>query len=181
MKIWAALRNATIGWFMLLAGRENWRDRFTRSAAGLATALVIFVFVTFLTVIVVAIGADIPGFFAIVASMFALSLPLVAVALVLAGMRMASGLDGPVYDVMVPGTYAIMVFIIVEGLLASLIGGPVVLLSWLVLAYLLYRLARAATGWHNGLCIGFAVLSVLLLVAMRQALYMLSSMPASPT
>ncbi|KRA42226.1 hypothetical protein [Devosia sp. Root635] len=181
MKIWAALRNAVIGWTMLLGGKAGWRERFTRTAPGLATALAIFAFVTFLAVIIVAIGTDIPGLFAILAGMFALALPLVAMVLVLLGTRNVVRGTEPVLDLVVPATYALMAFIVIEGLLASLIGGPIVILSWLALGYLLYRLARAATGWPTAISIGFAVLTVLLLVAMRQALYMLSSIAGSPT
>ena len=181
MKIWAAISNAATGWVMLLRGQAGWRDYFKRTAAGLATALVLFIFITFLAVVMVAIGTDIPGLFAIIAGMVALSLPLIAMAMVLAGTRMAMGVAAPTYDMLVPGTYALMAFIVVEGVLASLIGGPVVLLSWLVLGYLLYRLARAAADWPVAIATGFAVLTVLLLVAMRQALYMLSSTAVLPT
>ena len=181
MKIWAAISNAATGWVMLLRGQAGWRDYFKRTAAGLATALVLFIFITFLAVVMVAIGTDIPGLFAIIAGMVALSLPLIAMAMVLAGTRMAMAVAPPTYDMLVPGTYALMAFIVVEGVLASLIGGPVVLLSWLVLGYLLYRLARAAADWPVAIATGFAVLTVLLLVAMRQALYMLSSIAGSPT
>ena len=181
MKIWAAISNAATGWVMLLRGQAGWRDYFRRTAAGLATALVLFIFITFLAVIMVAIGTDIPGLFAIVAGMVALSLPLIAMALVLAGTRSAMRVTAPTYDMLVPATYLLMAFIAVEGVLASLIGGPVVLLSWLVLGYLLYRLARAAADWPVAIATGFAVLTVLLLVAMRQALYMLSSIAGSPT
>ena len=181
MKIRTAISNAARGWVLLLRGRDGWRDYFKLSASGLATALVLFIFITFLAVVMVAIGTDIPGLFGIVASMVALSLPLIAMALVLAGTRSAMRVTVPTYDMLVPGTYLLMAFVVVEGVLASLIGGPIVLLSWLVLGYLLYRLARAATDWHAGISIGFAVLTVLLLVAMRLALYMLSSTPASPT
>ena len=181
MKIWAAISNAATGWVMLLRGQAGWRDYFKRTAAGLATALVLFIFITFLAVVMVAISTDIPGLFAIIAGMVALSLPLIAMAMVLAGTRMAMGVAAPTYDMLVPGTYALMAFIVVEGVLASLIGGPVVLLSWLVLGYLLYRLARAAADWPVAIATGFAVLTVLLLVAMRQALYMLSSIAGSPS
>ena len=181
MKIWAAISNAATGWVMLLRGQAGWRDYFKRTAAGLATALVLFIFITFLAVIMVAIGTDIPGLFAIIAGMVALSLPLIAMAMVLAGTRMAMAVAPPTYDMLVPGTYALMAFIVVEGVLASLIGGPIVLLSWLVLGYLLYRLAQAAADWPMPIATGFAVLTVLLLVAMRRALYMLSSIAGSPT
>lgn len=180
MKIWTALMRASTGWMKLLRGEADWRDYFTRSASGMSTALAIFVFVIFLTVIVVSIGADIPGIFAILAGMFALALPLTAMVVTLLGTRMAVGSTEPLNDVLVPGIYALTAFIVVEGLLATLIGGPVVLASWLGLGYMLFRLARAATSWQVGLCIGFAVLTVLLLVAMRQALYMLSSIVGTP-
>ena len=181
MKIWAAISNAARGWVLLLRGQDGWRDHFKLSAAGLATALVLFIFITFLAVLIVAIGTDIPGLFGIVASMVALSLPLIAMVLVLAGTRSAMRVTAPTYDMLVPGTYLLMAFVVVEGVLASLIGGPIVLLSWLVLGYLLYRLAQAAADWPMPIATGFAVLTVLLLVAMRQALYMLSSTAALPT
>ncbi|UXN73915.1 hypothetical protein N8D56_00540 [Devosia sp. A8/3-2] len=44
-------------------------------------------------------------------------------------------------DLMVPGTY-VLVFYLVAGAILSLIGGPVLLLLWIALGYLLYRLAR---------------------------------------
>ena len=113
MKIWAAISNAATGWVMLLRGQASWRDYFKRTAAGLATALVLFIFITFLAVIMVAIGTDIPGLFAIIAGMVALSLPLIAMAMVLAGTRMAMGVAAPTYDMLVPGTYALMAFIVV--------------------------------------------------------------------
>lgn len=181
MKLWAALRSAAIGWMMLLRGEADWRSRFNRTPAGLVTALVIFVFVLFLAVILVAAGTAVPDVLAILAGMFALALPLTAMVVTLLGTRIALKSTEPMQDVLVPGVYALAAFIFVEGLLVTLIGGPVVALSWLVLGYLMFRLARAATSWHTALAVGFAVLTVLLLVAMRQALYMLSSMPVTPT
>ena len=59
-----------------------------------------------------------------------------------------------------------------------MLGGPVVMLAWLGLAYMLYQLARAAAAWTVTISAGFAVLTVVLLVAMRLALYMLSTTAA---
>ena len=86
----------------------------------------------------------------------------------------------PLYFVaLIPGIYALTAFLLVEGFLA-LFGGPIVMMSWLVIGYLLYRLARVSAGWNLGVAAGFAVLTVLLLVAMRVALYMLTSPAGSP-
>jgi hypothetical protein len=49
------------------------------------------------------------------------------------------------------------------------------MLSWIALGFVMFCLARAATGWNVGVASCFAVFTVLLLVALRLALYMLSS------
>jgi hypothetical protein len=179
MKIWAALRNAGIGWTKLLRSEDGWRDHFALTRAGLATALVIFIFTTFLVVAITSISIGLPSLIGVVAAMFVLALPLTSLVVVLLGTRMTLKSDDPVLDVMVPASYALTAFLIAEGVLA-MIGGPVVMLAWLGLAYMLYQLARSATTWNVAISAGFAVLTVMLLVAMRLALYMLSTAAASP-
>ena len=179
MKIWTTLRNATTGWIMLLRGEAGWQERFALSAPGLATGLVIFIFMTFLAVAVTSMSIGMPSIFGVVAAMFALALPLTSLIVVLIGTRMTLKSDEPMLDVLVPATYALTAFLVAEGLLA-MVGGPVVMMAWLGLAYCLYRLARAATTWNVAISAGFAVLTVMLLVAMRLALYMLST-ASSPT
>ncbi len=174
MKIWAALRNAVIGWVMLLRGEEGWRERFTFTPAGLATALIIFVFTTFLAVALTSMSIGMPSLAGVIAAMFVLALPLTSLIVVLIGTRMTLKSTGPALDVMVPATYALTAFLLAEGILAML-GGPVVMLAWLGLAYMLFQLARVAAGWTIAISAGFAVLTVVLLVAMRLALYMLST------
>ncbi|MHA6689923.1 hypothetical protein [Devosia sp. A449] len=179
MKVWAALSNAVAGWMMILRGDAGWRERFARTMPGLTTALIIFAVIAFLAVAFASMSIGMPSLFGVVAAMFVLALPITALVVSLLGTRMMLKSREPALDVMVPGTYLLTAFLLVEGLLA-IIGGPVVLLSWLGLAYLLYRLARAATGWTVGIAAGFAVLTVVLLVAMRLALYMLSNAAISP-
>jgi hypothetical protein len=177
MKIWSALSNATIGWVMLLRGEDGWRERFNMTPAGLVTALIIFFFATFIAVAITSVGIGMPSLIGVVAAMFVLALPLTSTLVVLLGTRMTLKSDEPVLDVMVPATYALTAFLLAEGFLAML-GGPVVMLAWLGVAYLLYRLARAVTTWNMAISAGFAVLTVVLLVAMRLALYMLSTTAA---
>lgn len=177
MKIWAALRNAVAGWVMLLRGEDGWRERFAFTPAGLVTALIIFIFTTFLAVAITSISIGMPSLIGVVAAMFVLALPLTSLVVVLLGTRMTLKSDEPVLDVMVPASYALTAFLVAEGLLA-LVGGPVVMLAWLGLGYMLYRLTRVATTWNVAISAGFAVLTVVLLVAMRLALYMLSTTAA---
>ena len=180
MKGWAAVTEAMAGWTMILRREDGWRERFALSLPGLLTALVIFAMVTFLAVVFASMSVGMPSPTGVVAAMFVLALPVTALVLSFLVTRSLLKSPAPTLDVMVPGIYAATVFLVVEGLLA-LIGGPVVMLSWLALAYLLYRLARAATGWSVGISAAFAVLTVVLLVAMRIALYMLSSTASPPT
>lgn len=177
MKLWVALSNAGAGWLMILRGEPDWRERFALTAPGLTTALIVFVLATFVAVAIAAMSIGLPSLFGILAAMFALALPLVSLMLVLHGTRMALGSTEPVLDVLVPAVYALTVFLLAEGMLA-MAGGPLVMVAWLGLAYLLYRLARTATGWNAAISAGFAVLTVVLLVAMRLGLYMLSSIGA---
>jgi hypothetical protein len=179
MKLWAALSNAVAGWMMILRREPDWRERFSLTMPGLVTALAVFAFVAFLAVAVASMSIGMPSFGGVLTAMFVLALPVTSLVVSLLGTRMLLKSMHPVNDVLVPGIYAVTAFLIAEGLLA-MIGGPVVLLSWLALGYLLFALARAATGWTVGVSAGFAVLSVVLLVAMRMALYMLSMQAGSP-
>lgn len=177
MKLWTNLRNAVTGWIMIVRGEAGWREHFTISAAGLATALFIFAFVAFLAVAVASMDIGMPNIIGVLIAMFVLALPVTALVVTLLGTRIALKGSEPVLPVLVPGVYALTAFLLAEGLLA-MIGGPVVMLAWIGQGYLLYRLARMATSWSVGVAAAFAVLSVVLLVALRLGLYMLSNAAA---
>lgn len=180
MKLWAALRNAVAGWVLILRGQDGWRDRFSLTAPGLVSALFIFAFVAFLAVAFASTSIGMPNAYGVAAAMFVLALPVIAFLVALLGTRMLLKSDEAMLPLLVPGSYALTAFLLTEGLLALIGGGgPVVMLSWLALGYMLFRLARSATAWNIGVAAAFAVLTVLLLVLMRSALYMLSSFSAS--
>ncbi|SEP70517.1 hypothetical protein SAMN05428969_0545 [Devosia sp. YR412] len=174
MKIWGAISNAVTGWMMILRGEPGWRERFSISTPGLIIALIIYACAAFLAVAIASTSIGMPSLPGVLAAMFVLGLPVIALVLTLLGTRMGLKSNEPIYPILVPGTYVLTAFLLIEGALA-MIGGPVVMLAWVGLGYLLYRLARAATGWNLGIAAAFAVLTVVLLVAMRMALYMLSN------
>lgn len=179
MKLWTTLSNAATGWAMIVRGRPGWREYFTISAPGLVAALFIFAFVAFLAVAFASMSIGMPNAVGVAAAMFVLGLPVTSLVVTLIGTRMLLKSDQPMLDLLVPGFYLLTAFLLAEGLLA-MIGGPIVMVSWVALSYLLYRLARMATDWARGTALAFAVLTVLLLVAMRLALYMLTNPPGSP-
>tara|TARA_R110002020_G_scaffold12525_7_gene45907 strand:- start:2101 stop:2634 length:534 start_codon:yes stop_codon:yes gene_type:complete len=176
MRLWTVLRQALAGWQMILRGEPDWRTQFSLTPAGLATALSIYAFVAFLAVAIAATSIGMPGAFGVLAAMVVLALPVIALALSLLLTRNFLKSPAPLLPVLVPGIYALTAFLLIEGLLA-MIGGPIVMLAWIGIGYLLFRLARHVQAWSRGIAAGFAVLTVLMLVAMRLALYMVSTAP----
>jgi hypothetical protein len=179
MKLWTTLRDAVLGWQLILAIDAGWRERFALSTPGLVTSLVVFAFAAFLAVMLASMNIGMPNIFGIVAAMFVLALPVTAFVVTLMATRLVLGRTDSMLPMLVPGIYALTAFLLLEGCLA-LFGGPVVMMSWVVIGYLLYCLARISGGWNLGVAAGFAVLTVLLLVAMRLALYMLTNPAGSP-
>jgi len=176
MKLWSVLTNAFAGWLLIVRGGTGWRERFALTVPGLATAIAIFAFTIFIVVAITSASIGMPSLFGVVAAMFALALPLISLVIVLLATRMALQSREPMLPVLVPATYILVAFVLVEGFLAIL-GGPAVMVAWLGLGSLLFQLIRAATSWNIMISAGVAVLTVVLLVAMRLALYMLSSLP----
>lgn len=174
MRLWAAITQAAAGWLLIVRGKPGWQQHFGLSAPGLVTALLVFALAAFLAVVFASMSIGLPSLPGVLAAMVVLALPLISFGLTLVGTRMILKSDGPVLPLLVPAIYALTAFLLVEGLLAML-GGPVVMLAWIALAFLLFCLARAATGWNVGVSFCFALFSVVLLVALRLALYMLSS------
>ncbi|HWU18841.1 MAG TPA: hypothetical protein VN155_14255 [Devosia sp.] len=179
MKLWAALSNAFAGWVKILRGDAGWREHFAFTAPGLVTAILIYFFFAFLAIAFASMNIGMPGLGGIASALIVQGLSLAALALAIQGTKAALKSSQPMLDLMVPGTY-ILVFYLIAGAFLSLIGGPILLLLWAILGYLLYRLARLATAWSLGVSLAFAVLTVLLLVAMPVTLYMLSNPAASP-
>ena len=177
MKLWSILSKAAAGWLMIVRGEAGWREHFTLSAAGLATALLIFALLAFLAVALASMSIGMPSLIGVLIAMLVLALPVIALVATLVGTRAMLKSDEPMLPVLVPGIYAITAFLLVEGILA-MVGGPVVMLAWLGQAYLMYRLARSATAWNVGISAAFAVLSVVVLVVLRLGLYMLSNAAA---
>jgi len=180
MKIWAALKEALAGWIALIRGEADWIRHFAISAAGLTTALVLFLFFALLSIALASANVGMPNLFGLIIALVVQSLSIVAL---LVGIqitkRMVPG-DARVMDLMVPGVYALIAYLVV-GTVLSLIAGPVLILLWLGLAFLLFHLGWRAGGWNIGVSAAFAVLTMVLLVGMPVTLYMVLGPVAAPT
>jgi len=179
MKLWTTLTDAVTGWIAIAQGDPAWRGRFALSTPGLTTALAIFAFVAFLAIAFASMSIGMPSAAGVLVGMFVLALPVTALVVALVGTRIMLKTGGTMLPMLVPGIFLLTAFLLLEGMLA-MIGGPVVMLAWLAMGYLLFQLARLATAWSFGSSVAFAVLTVALLVAMRLALYMLTTPAVSP-
>jgi hypothetical protein len=174
VKLWTAISQAVAGWLLILRGNAGWQEHFSLSAPGLVTSLLVFALTAFVALIFASMSIGVPSLPGFLAAMFVLALPILAFWLTLLATRSLLKSDQPALPLLVPGVYALTAFLLIEGLLAIL-GGPIVMLSWIALGFVMFCLARAATGWNVGVAFCFAAFTVLLLVALRLALYMLSS------
>ncbi|MBD8065683.1 hypothetical protein IC608_09370 [Devosia sp. PTR5] len=179
MKSLNLLREAVAGWVGIVRGDPTWADHFHRTPAGLSSAIALFAVLAFLAIALASLGVGVPALWGFVAAMLVQALSLVALFAATYGTRLAVPSGRPVLDTLVPGVYA-LIFYLVAGIALSMFGGPLLILLWLGLVILLFRLGRAAAGWPIGVAAAFAVLTLVLLVGMPLILYMLTGPVAAP-
>ena len=176
------VRNAAIGWVDLIGARETGAARFNASRQGLVTAIVAYLLLVLFTSIVqsVSVFGTFPSYDKLFVDLVLNALPLLVifavVAITVRFMRPAAGY----YAMLVPAGWA-LVFLLAIGLPLSLFFGSTFSSALQgILGYMLYRLARDIGKFSIGVSIGFAVLSIVLLVAIPVGLYMLL-VPEIPT
>ena len=179
MKLWLALRNAAVGWFGILAGWTDWRKGFVFSRAGFATALVIYFLVGFMVIVLGAIDTGLPGVIGTVVNLLVQGINILVLVASVFITKSTLRSPAPMLEILVPGIYGLAFYLIVGSLLAML-DLQLVGLVLVGLAYILFRLGRAAGGWTIGASMAFGVFTVLLLVAVPISIYMLTVPAGSP-
>lgn len=177
MKIWGLLRNATLGWIDIVAGRAKWRQRFQFSPAGLIAALVLYGLVALIATMFDIGDSGAPT--AIAATVLVEMLSALAIAIAALLVQRAAGGPGSVLELIVPGIFALVPYVLLRSYLVAL-GSPAVTLILVGLGFLLYRLGRMAGPWRMPAALAFAVLVVVLLVGMPLTLYIVGSPANSP-
>lgn len=180
MKIWAALTAAFAGWVAIIRGEADWQKHFSISAAGLTTALVLFLFFALLSIALASASVGMPSLFGLIIAVLVQSLSILALLIGIHITRKMVPGDVPVMTLLVPGIYALIAYL-VAGTILSLIAGPALVLLWIGLAFLLFCLGWRAGGWNIGVSAAFAVLTMVLLVGMPVTLYMVLGPVAAPT
>ena len=173
MKSWTLLNEAILGWVKIVRGQPGWAPHFTLSLPGLVSALVLFATFAFLVVVIASFSVGVPTVSGFILVMLAQGLAVVALVLGVKATQLAVPSAAPLPHILVPGVYA-LVFYLALGTLFALIGGPLLIVLWIALAFLLFRLGQVVAGWTIGVSAAFAVLTVTLLVGLPMTLYMLT-------
>lgn len=174
MTIWNAVSRALAGWMMILRSELDWRAQFSLTVPGLVTALVLFFFCAFVAIAMASISSAMPDVYGVLDLLLVHGIWITALYVAIRLTAMMLKVEVRTLDLLIPGIYLLIGYLLV-GTLVNLIFAPIVQLVTLALIYPLYRLARAATTWNTGVSVAFAAATVLLLVAVPQALYMLSN------
>lgn len=180
MKIFAALKNALAGWIAIIRGEADWQRHFSISAAGLTTALVLFLFFALLSIALASANVGMPSLFGLIIAVLVQSLSIVALLIGIQVTRSMVPGEVQMMPLLVPGLYALIAYLVM-GTILSLIAGPVLVLLWAGLAFLLFCLGWRAGKWSIGVSAAFAVLTMVLLVGMPVTLYMVLGPLAAPT
>jgi hypothetical protein len=170
---------AAIGWLDIIGNRAGGADRFNTTQRGLVNALGVYLVLVLFSIAVQAVSFGSPGIGQVLLGVFVNALPVLGVALVVWATVSLLAPAVSVYGLLVPAIYA-LAFILAIGLPLSLFGGNLFSNAMLgALGYMFYRLARYMARLSIGISIAFAVLSIVVLVALPIGLYMVT-MPANP-
>jgi hypothetical protein len=166
-------RDASIGWLDLIAGRAGALDRFNLTSDGLTNAAGAYFVLALLNMVVQVALLGFPGWLQIALAILINALPLFAMwGVVWASARF---LNLSSIRLLVPNTYA-MAFILLIGLPLTLFDQAMFTNALIgALGFMLYRSARVAGGLNIGLAVSLALVTLLALVAMPVALYMLTA------
>lgn len=179
MNAFGELGAAVRGWWNLLSSKPQGADHFNPTNSGLINALGFYV-----AIVLLAIGVD--GYInqlstttAIANGMLANLLPLIAVAIVIFATITVLRLDVAYLDLLVPAIYALGFILLIGIPFALLTAGAYSAVLLGALGYMLFRLGREIGRMNVGISMAFAALSIVALVALPLALYMLTT-PVPP-
>jgi len=174
--------DAAIGWIDLIGPRGTAAGRFNASWAGLLTMLGWYCALVLLTRFIqsATLSGGTPTLVDLLFALLLNGLPMLVILAATAFTVRALAANIPVLAMVVPAGYA-LVLLLAIGLPLSLFAGSSFAPALQgILGYMLFRLARQSGPLGLGVSIGYAVLTVVLLVAIPIGLYMLV-VPDLPT
>jgi hypothetical protein len=164
--------NAAAGWYKLVMRQEGWRERFVLTRQGLWVAFAGYFGIVVLAILIQGAlsGTADPGRLA--ASVVANSLPLVGAILAIVITVLILQVKVPMIEMMVPAVHA-LTLLLLAGFVLTIIGGILAPVLLALLGYMFYRGGREILSLSIVFALGYAALSIVLLVALPMSLYML--------
>ena len=149
------------------------------NAAGLVYALVVYAIVA-VACIFAAAAYGLPSPLVLVLRVIVLALPLIAVTIAVYLTKAVLKLETPPLDLIIPAIYVFAVYLLIGTFLSF--AGPIINLILLILiAVALFRQARVVANLSTVNSVAFALLTLVLLVALPASLYMLMAPGNGPT
>jgi len=177
------LRDAALGWLDLIGRRDAAAvSRFNAGPEGLVTMLLWYLGLVILTRIIqgLTLFGAVPALGEIALALALNAMPMLAILLVVFAthrvLRPAVGL----LTLLVPAGYALVLLLLIGLPLSMFVGAALAPALQGLLGYMLYCLARYIAKLSFGISVAFAIIGVVLLVAIPIGLYMLL-MPDLPT
>lgn len=168
------IKNAAIGWVDLLGARGTGAEKFNATRQGLVVAIAAYFLLVLFTSIVSSVSrfGAFPRYDSLFVDLVLNALPLLVIYFVVAVTVRFLKPEAGYYAMLVPPTWS-LVFLLAIGLPLSLFFGNTFSAALQgILGYMLYRLARDIGKFNVGVSIGFAILTIVLLVAVPLAVYM---------
>jgi len=171
MNLVASIKSAGRGWAALLAEKPEWRDHVDFGPEGVNAASIVYFGAVIIVMVahIAAFGMIAPA--VMVISLINFLLPALSLILATMGARKILGFATPVAALVVPGLYLHAVMLLVSGLLAIAGLGLAGAVAGL-LAFFLYKLARAVPELDIGKAIAYSVLNIVLLIGLPLVIYL---------
>lgn len=164
--------NAVRGWVALTLGRPGWREQFVLTRDGLIVAVCFYFGAVLCGILFQSLVIGVPNILELLASLGIHALPLLGMVASILVTIAALRIRRPAIDMLVPGVHA-MTFLLILGLLVSLLIPGIATLLLGLMGYMLFRAGRNVLGLGLGPALAFAALTIVLLVALPTGLYML--------
>ena len=179
MNPFAELRQSFRGWAEILAAKADAEKNFRPDFTGLLIALGWFIVAVLLSVAGQSAAIGMPSTIQIGFGLFAQAITLALLGIVMAQTLRFLKLEVPLNVLLVPVVYA-LAYMFVIAIPLALIGPNAALLAVLAVAYLIFCAGRTLARMKPGVAIAFALLCLIVLVVVPNALYIVLLQIPSP-
>lgn len=174
MNLIQTLREAGLGWREIIRGKPGWRSHFDISRRGLLVAIVFYLVLAAVALAVTSAILGIPSIGQLIVAVLFSVVPLLGLALATIWTCWLLRAQTPLLDLLIPEIYGFGVVMPI-GTVGALAGNEIKLLALGALAFIVFRTAQVIGGFRLPVAIAFAVLTIVVLVALQRSLYMLAN------